>query len=212
MTMRPSVFLLLAAAVLAAPYAQAQENPDSVKHRNECRLAAQIMRTGNPAPHAEWAANYVPFCDPALHAEALSHALLRLRSSTDDSALLLHWGGAGFVQDPSVFDAVIAVARDGAASLSSRLWALRTLAKYLDPEGQYTIQSMSGADCITGRALPGHSGLRVINPLHPDWRERARDAGEQVAQTENNQSLRSAARCVRSAPVAWDGPVVEDQP
>jgi hypothetical protein len=196
--------IVAAALTLAAPHqAQGQASPDSIKHRNECRLAGQIVRTGHPGPHAEWAANYLPFCDPSMYAEALGGALLRLRTSNDSTALLLHWGAAAFVRDRTLFNAVITVAQDRTASLPARLWALRTLAQYLDPEGRHTIESMSGAECISGRILPGHSSVRIITPLPPGWEEHARAVGATVA-AEHNGLLRSAGRCVSSAPVSWD--------
>lgn len=203
-----AVAALLGAMPVAG--AHAQSNPDSVKQRNECRLAAQVVRTGNPAPHAEWAANYLPFCDRALYVQALEHALLRLRTSTDSAALLLHWGNAGFWQDRALFNTVVTVAQDRSASLQSRLWALRTLARYLDPEGRYTIQSISGPDCILGRALPGHFVLRVITPWPSDWRDRARAVGSQVAE-EANATLRTAGRCVSSAPIPLGGVRIEGE-
>jgi hypothetical protein len=54
------VFAVL--ALLPAMRLHAQANPDSVKHRNECRLALQVLVKGEPARLTGWAINYVRSC------------------------------------------------------------------------------------------------------------------------------------------------------
>jgi hypothetical protein len=41
---------------------QGQSNPDSVKLRNDCRFAAQIIESGRPAPHRSEALDILPAC------------------------------------------------------------------------------------------------------------------------------------------------------
>src|SRR5690349_17810761 len=43
-------------------FAQGGGDPDDVHHRNDCRLALQIVETGHPAPHREWAYSLLPRC------------------------------------------------------------------------------------------------------------------------------------------------------
>ena len=46
------IILALALAILPASRLASQANPDSVKQRNDCRLAMDFLETGHPSP--EW--------------------------------------------------------------------------------------------------------------------------------------------------------------
>lgn len=54
-----AVLLSVAALPLGA---QTSERPGEVQHRNDCRLAAQVLRTGEPRTKFEWARGYVSAC------------------------------------------------------------------------------------------------------------------------------------------------------
>jgi hypothetical protein len=56
-----SLLAVLVLASFGAP-ASAQVNPDSVKLRNDCRLAAQVLTTGQPAPHRREALSVIGLC------------------------------------------------------------------------------------------------------------------------------------------------------
>ncbi len=56
-----SVLLLLLTAASSLG-GQQSEVPDSVHHRNNCRLAGQVITTGRPAAHTTWALSYIGAC------------------------------------------------------------------------------------------------------------------------------------------------------
>src|SRR5215218_9644020 len=73
------LFLLLPACAVA------QANPDSVKHRNDCRLAAQTLSTGHPSPHYGWALEMAWRCTEA--APALAAAIAEAATVRDTAFL-----------------------------------------------------------------------------------------------------------------------------
>ncbi|MBA3889800.1 MAG: hypothetical protein H0X64_04650 [Gemmatimonadaceae bacterium] len=54
--------MCIALVLVAASCASPRANPDSVRLRNECRLAAQVLATGKPAPHRAEALALLPVC------------------------------------------------------------------------------------------------------------------------------------------------------
>ena len=66
----------------------AQATPDTIKLRNDCRLAEQALRTGHPGPKVAWARTFLPNCRPEQWARGAAAALTRLRTSADERALI----------------------------------------------------------------------------------------------------------------------------
>jgi hypothetical protein len=201
------IVIALCVVVVSKP-ANAQANPDSVKLRNDCRLAAQVLRTGNPAPHLEWARVTIRSCEFDQWADAAASAIRRARGSTDARELAAEWRFLWMVRDAVLFDAVRGIASDHTASLPSRLWALRTLATYIDPEGIYgaLTEAVSGGSggrpaCISNRAA-GITASFDGRPLAPDFADQARRTARTIMEDESELPvLRSAALCVQAAPV-----------
>src|SRR4051812_27376125 len=81
--------LLLAALLAFVPtrgYSQGRDVSDSVHQRNNCRLASQVIRTGHPATHLQWAYSQIPACGSE-GGEALAARLRELRGSRDTAAI-----------------------------------------------------------------------------------------------------------------------------
>lgn len=118
-------FLLLSSAVCA----QSSER-DSVEVRNNCRLASQILLTGRPDPHTEWARTQISFCEMT-GATMLATVWSR---ATDDATELerLVYDSQRF-RDKRLLDSVSVIARDGARTVAVRVAALRTLVGYYAP-------------------------------------------------------------------------------
>jgi hypothetical protein len=196
------------AFLLVTSTAHAQTDPDSVKLRNDCRLASQVLRTGHPAPHLDWARGMIRYCGHNQWADAVAAAISRTRSSTNERELASEWRHLWMLKDAVLLDSVQSIASDHSASVGSRLWALRTLANLIDPEGIYgALTETDSGDpdgrpvCIVSRAA-GVTMSYTRRPLPPDYVGRARATAASIISDESDvPTLRTAARCVQAAPV-----------
>lgn len=122
-------FTLAALVGPAAAHAQVDER-SSTDLRNDCRLAAQILTTGEPHPHREWALERIRACN-----ESGGAALASVWSTppTDRDELdRLYWTTAGFL-DSRILEAVRIVVIDPSNRTDVRLTGLRILAAYVNP-------------------------------------------------------------------------------
>lgn len=121
--------LTCATALTDSACAQGSEESRSVHLRNECRLAAQTLHTGHPAPKTDWALSSISFCDesggPTLQA-------LWASPSTDSAALEQLVVASSRLLDQRVYEAVRAAARDAGLARAVRLAALRVLGAFID--------------------------------------------------------------------------------
>lgn len=195
------------ACLLVTSTAHTQANPDSVKLRNDCRLASQVLRTGHPAPHLDWARGMIRYCPHNQWADAVAGAISRTRRSTDERELASEWRHLWMLKDAVLLDSIRNIATDRAASVGARLWALRTLANLIDPEGIYGAMTETNSApggrpvCIVSRA-EGTTMSYAGRPLPLDYVERARATAARIISDESDvPTLRVAARCVQAAPV-----------
>jgi hypothetical protein len=107
---------------------EAQESRD-VHTRNDCRLAAQVIRTGHPAPHAEWAYGAIQKCE-----ETGVAVLLEQWRAVSDSleAVYLAWASSRF-PTRIVLDAISEVVLNSNASTEARLRGMSLLARFAEP-------------------------------------------------------------------------------
>lgn len=112
-------------ATLLPLMASGQANPDSVKNRNDCRLAVQVVTTGHPAVKTDWAMAFVRDC-PDLPS-ALARSIRELRSSRDTGVLDRLTAPADWLRDGSVYGAAYEVLQDRMASPEARVFAIRVL-------------------------------------------------------------------------------------
>jgi len=197
----------LCALLMASP-ARAQANPDSVKMRNDCRFAAQVLTTGRPAPHLLWARGFIGYCGTGEWSAATRGAVLRLRTSMDNAELAREWRFVWMLRDADLFDAIVEIALDGNASVGARLWSLRTLAKYIDPEGEYNVgppvraTSHGGQPECTAGQMAGRMASYAGKPLPMNFSAQARGVAQTLIADETQPvEIRNAARCVAAAPV-----------
>jgi hypothetical protein len=115
----------IALLLLFATPAASQSNSHSSEHRNDCRLAEQVLATGRPPTRKEWALGVVWNCRDA--GPTLAAALTAAGASTDTA--YLNPLTAPFIQlrDGYVVTAALALAGDRYASLTARVVAIRTL-------------------------------------------------------------------------------------
>jgi hypothetical protein len=123
--------LLFCAVFGAMPVsAQARENTD-VQLRNDCRLAAQVVRTGHPAPHREWAYGIIRQCGESGPPAVAARWLTAPPTEGEDLRALIGATAAFRTQD--VFDAVATVARTPSTDERVRAHALALLHSYVHP-------------------------------------------------------------------------------
>jgi hypothetical protein len=193
MMIRPMLAATLLLLVRAQPIA-AQVNADSITHRNDCRLASQVMSHGHPAGKREWALAILPSCG-ALGGQALSHALLGFRSAStwrsDQEDVVMVTSG---FHDAAVFDAALEVAGDRAAGKAARIQSFRVLYYQLgwgrvDPYESF----LAGAETTLYLPLLDHV-TRTGTPLPTDACERVENVARVVvANIASDRDLRAAA-------------------
>lgn len=146
--MRKNV-IFVAVLVLAGAPLSAQRNDGGDVNQNDCRLAAQIVRTGHPAPHREWAYCIIAQCadsGPGVIAAAWQDP------PADEQALQLLVRATSQFRTRRVFEAVGTAARNPQNSTLVRTYAFSML---------------------YGFAWPG-SSLRVADLLQPRGQRPAR--------------------------------------
>lgn len=208
--------LLLSLALMALPVcAMAQANPDSVKHRNDCRLAEQVLRTGHPAPHTKWAREFIGFCGYDVWGRATAAEVRRLRASQDVKELKEAWRGIASLVDANFFEAAAEIAGDRGASTPARTFALLHLAMLTDPYIVIRYRELP-KDLAEARAVRARGGARAHarhcnahvvfyggkrpyqgQPLPSDAVARIRELAERVQPDATEpERLRVAASCI----------------
>jgi hypothetical protein len=124
---------VLAALLLSAPSSSsvvAQANPDSVKLRNDCRMAAQVLTTGHPGPHIDDALTTIGLCGPEAEG-ALLETWENDAFSEREFGILVTSTRA--VANPRLVEAMFDVASNRGYSTVHRVAALLVLTTYADP-------------------------------------------------------------------------------
>lgn len=196
---------LLALLVVLPAAAHGQADPDSVKRRNDCRLAAQVIETRHPAPREDWAWQIIPMCEPGLKVQAYRTAVLAVRTSTDRIALARAIRPVAGFRDGALFEDVLRLAGDRSASVPARVMAFVALASISNPRAAPTYDEFgSGVD---ERGTPRRSCSRRsahlfepapgVTPMPADSVEQIRALTNRVWQDATEPGpVRSAAACV----------------
>ena len=118
------------AILLAIPSVARGQHTESVaaQERADCRLAAQIIRTGHPAPHREWAYGIIPQCNLT----GPSALAARWAVATDSLELELLTTASARLPSRIIFDASAAAAVRSTHSLT-RINAMILLADFASP-------------------------------------------------------------------------------
>lgn len=111
----------------------AQQDPEAsrVQHRNNCRLAAQILTTGHPRNRRDWALDYAGNCANDAPA-AIAKVWQEITGS--DAGLDRLVVSSMYVRDRRIYDQVHATATDLDRPVNVRTAAMEVLVKYVDPE------------------------------------------------------------------------------
>ena len=197
--------VVLSAALFAAPGAlSAQTHADSVKLRNDCRLAVQVLTAGVPGPQRTEALNTIGLCG----AEGVP-ALVKVWSAAGDDRAelgLLVTATRGFVT-PELVSALFTTLEQRGRSLNARVAALLVLLTYADPA------VVPGVDDFVGDSselLVHHYGA-IDHPAPVVGRERLteslanrlRSTLQPIAATDGDARMRIAARvALKNPPLA----------
>lgn len=201
--MRKLVMLVLGVTAVTTP-AVAQQHPDSVRHRNSCRLAEQVLVTGNPAPHREWAGMYIHICGTETLERVTLERIERLRRSGDRQAVMEVWQEAYTLRTPTFRSAMLELAQDRTAGIPARVHALQSLALNAYPRHDFTYESMTGGftngEWVRGGCSAGievGSGWRS-RPVPPDAElEGIMAVARRLALDETEPlDVRTAASCI----------------
>lgn len=129
-----AALLVLAASPVFAQYpAQRWDGYRDVHHRNDCRLAAQILTHGQPANKREWAMSFIRGCGP-LGGEAIGHLFRRHRAAEKrtpelEEVTLM----ATRMTDRSIYEAAMEIAQDPTAGTVARVQAIRAIFYQITP-------------------------------------------------------------------------------
>lgn len=179
--------------------AVAQANPDSVKHRNDCRLAAQILSTGHPAPHYDWALETTWRCPEA--APALAREMERTATVRDTAFLNALTQPTIELRDGRVFETALRIASNRQASTEARIFAIRTLIYTMRPGGGIDYGNLAERDryCY-GFGPTTHQTITQGSPVTGDYVARANAVGRQLAaDATESAAVRHAGMCAALA-------------
>jgi hypothetical protein len=162
-----------------------------VHHRDECRLAHQILTLGQPANKREWALDRIGTCGPE-GGEALATQFQAKRLANDDTPELedLVIAARDFV-DGNLYRAALGIASDGTAGTAARVDAIRIIFGMLRPGTRATYEEFADAETtITGAftVQPTYG-----TPLPTTAAEDARKAMQDVRRTAQTEAVRNAA-------------------
>lgn len=168
---------LATAAPLEAQGGSGKEGYTDVHHRNDCRLAHQVLTHGQPAVRRAWALEVAPGCG-ALGGQALAAALEELRNASAGAELEAVVYAASRLTDATVFQAALRLGSDAGAGPDARVAAWRVVQYQLVP-GSYDEPAPAGDGAFTGGAREASTAAPLPGaPLPADRLDRARQAAE----------------------------------
>ena len=119
--------------VVRASVGSAQATSGTISHRNDCRLAGQVLTLGHPANREGWALNIIVSCGNE-GGVALSRTLERYQRSLNPLVMEPIVWAATRLRDASVYETALAMTSDPTASIAARVQAIRILSAQLDPQ------------------------------------------------------------------------------
>lgn len=130
--MRAILLIGSALLTLAARPASAQTSERQDPHvRNDCRLAAQIIRTGNPSPHRAWAYEAIRYCEES--GPDVLVAVWRTAAPENRIALMELVRATGNFNDMRIVNVLAEVFGSGRHSDTTRIYAGVLLYSYAVP-------------------------------------------------------------------------------
>lgn len=174
-------------------------DPAEIRHRNDCRLAAQVLTHGQPAKKRSWAMNLISSCP-----EHAGPALATLwREATEDTLALqaLFWRSY-YVRDHRIYEAASQVLRDEGNPPLVRLTAMGVLASYYDPHTILDLEQMQVPSEHNPQWWPAwayladEGGVPGSEPLEPETETSTMDLVREIAGSDPNAMLRDNAQAL----------------
>jgi hypothetical protein len=110
--------------------AQSSERPGDVQLRNDCRLASQVIRTGQPAPKRVWAMSFIRIC-PLDGPSVLAPIWLSNTLRAGDVEPILN--ASSGIRDARLAEAAVTTIRAADRDPEVRIAAMILLVRYIDP-------------------------------------------------------------------------------
>lgn len=191
-------FLVSAALVHFAPGQASAQQRDSAQLRSDCRLAAQIITTGHPSPHREWAWEYIGRCRDSAAVVLASVWSQRLAADVDNGTL---WRTTYSERDARVTRAVLAAIRDESRGRATRLVGIRVLASHAVPSLMVTSGDLAAIEGDSIRQVVlgavSHSDVREgSEPVTPLLVREIVETLTRLGQVDADLEVRRAARNV----------------
>lgn len=162
---RGAVFAAALGSVASYPLkAQRSTEATDAERRERCRFAAQILETGNPGPHRQWALGYIQLCEQS-GGIALARAWAQ-SGDASESELIPLMASSIALRDQRIFAAVEGVARSTSASPLLRLAAMRVLSTYADTLSGVELSDLR-ASHDPGERVPVRSDIAMLWGTEP---------------------------------------------
>lgn len=188
--------LVAAAGLSCAPLAAQRSERADPHLRNDCRLAAQVLETGHPAPRHAWALETIRRCDQSGPAALADYWRSRAPEAPDELDLLFN--ATRTFNDRRVVDAVAEVAQSRTAAETTRVYAFALLFSYAVP-GRYieVADLLHPREASTRMSAVSHdASARTTRAVLGDLRPEVRTILESVVGTEPNSRVGIAAATV----------------
>jgi hypothetical protein len=194
--------LFLPAVVASIPLAAQPGEGQDPHLRNDCRLAAQVIRTGHPAPSRDWAFDTIRRCD-ASGPRVLADLWLAATPAEQGELERLFNVTRDF-NDRQLLDAVIDVARRSGAPETTRVYAFALLYSYavpglyleigdlLDPRG-----TPPGVFAVS-HDTPAHETHAVLGDLRPEVAAILNEVATSDPSTRIRQAATTVSRRLRA--------------
>lgn len=191
------VILILGAGAVPVPELMAQANPDSVHLRNDCRLATQILRTGNPANKQEWALGIISWCGrDGVDAFA---AVWRNAENTGDSLVLANLMHSVFqIRDAVLFEILLSTAESPTSSVRARVEAWYYLLQQVGRGIVLPAAELLGGPSRRLCTFDYSTSMRPIEgrPLPADFVTRIDAAAVEASASGTDPKIRRFGKCV----------------
>lgn len=191
------VALLLGSLGACAAKAQSPQSIEA-RHRADCRLAGQVLTSGQPANKRDWALEVIPACSE------LSEAVPSLWATGlpgDEEGLVLAYEASRLLQDGRVYEEAMALAENVGSPRLARMTALGVVGSFVRPSVGLDIRKLEQVD---GPAPWEWDGMWAVFadygeptqgnvPLPADAAEEIRMLMESLAESDPDTAIRDTA-------------------
>ena len=145
------------------------EHADTILHRNNCRLAEQVLLTGRPAVKHAWALDYVVTCGRK-GGEVLGTVFQRHQSQATRTPALdeITDAAIGFV-DRTLALAATDIAADENAGYAARIQAFRVVYSQVHPGALVAYERIARSGMTDTPSADSGATAVQIEPIEADW-------------------------------------------